>query len=166
MEPSVLEGDFFFVVPRHGIALQHDQLVTYRWNSTTILKRVVGLQGDTLQMRAGELYRDGNAVSEPYARTDKQEQPEAAPNEFDWQRTALVPMTDTAQYQPTVDSWGPIVVTSGHVFLLGDNRHDSFDSRYIGFVSTDSVIGRPTYVYVSRSDSGGTKWRRIGQRLQ
>jgi signal peptidase I len=52
------------------------------------------------------------------------------------------------------------------VFVLGDNRHDSLDSRYYGFIATDSVLGIPTYVYFSRDSIEGVRWRRIGHRFE
>jgi signal peptidase I len=163
MEPTVLDGDWLFVVPRHGAPLARDELVKFRWNGTNLLKRLAALPGDTLAMRGGRLYRDGSEVREPWAITRGAS---LSDEEFAWQRTALAPGIDPASYHPTVDDWGPLVVPAGAVFVLGDNRHDSLDSRYYGFIATDSVLGIPTYVYFSRDSIEGVRWRRIGHRFE
>ena len=49
----------------------------------------------------------------------------------------------------TIDDWGPLLVPPGHYWMMGDNRHDSYDSRYYGFVPRANVRGRPLFVYWS-----------------
>jgi signal peptidase I len=71
----------------------------------------------------------------------------------------------------TLDDWGPLVVPAGHLFMLGDNRYDSKDGRYWGFVPRANVRGRPVFVYYSyhADDSDrplpfitDIRWSRIG----
>ena len=72
---------------------------------------------------------------------------------------------------PTLDDWGPLVVPSNHLFMLGDNRYDSKDGRYWGFVPRENVRGRPVFVYYSYNADDSDRalpfitdirWGRIG----
>jgi signal peptidase I len=175
MAPTVLEGDYLIVVPEHGPAPSLGALVTYRWSGTTLLKRVVGLAGDTLEMRNGTLYRNGLSVAESYAHAEVSLDSVAESDtdlaaDLAWQRTtALIASKGgaaIAAYRPTLDTWGPLLVPTGAVFVLGDNRHGSLDSRILGFIPEGSVTGRAQYVYFSRDPRGGVRWERIGARLQ
>jgi len=163
MEPTILSGDYLLVSKRRSAPLERDRLITYEKDGNALLKRVVGLAGDTLEMRAGQLYRNGRAVAEPYAR--REGEGSTASEDFRWQRSILAPGRDTAAYRATIDAWGPLVVPAGRVFVLGDNRHLSLDSRYVGPIDADSVTGRPLKVYFSREPGGAIRWGRIGVQL-
>jgi signal peptidase I len=162
MEPSLLIGDYLFVVKRREESLVRDGIVVYRWeNDKNFMKRLVGLPGDTLQMRAGRLIRNGVLIAEPYARTTTEG---VDAQEFDWQRPYLLAGIDSTTYHPSTDDWGPLVVPPARVFVLGDNRHNSLDSRYTGFIAVDDVLGRPVRIYFSRDpETRAIRWRRIGQ---
>jgi signal peptidase I len=86
-----------------------------------LIKRTIGLPGDTIQIKEGVVYINGQVLSEPY-RPDP-------PN----------PM----------DNSGPFVVPAGNYFMLGDNRENSYDSRYWGFVPRQNMIGTPVFIYMS-----------------
>ena len=124
------------------------------------VKRLVGLPMDTLQMMDKQLYRNGAPVYEPYARY---EDPggDAVHPDMGWQSNHLI-ASERNPYQPTRDNWGPIVVPQGRFFVLGDNRDNSEDSRYWGFVKRDEIRGRPWIVYYSyrASLSGSLPWLR------
>ena len=121
------------------------------------VKRVVGLPGDTLEMRDKTLIVNGEPQREPYVHhvdgVDEQYQPA-----FDWQRRHLVAGVDPSEYRPTRDDWGPIVVPPGHYFAMGDNRDNSSDSRYWGFVPAEAIKGKPLVVYFSKSSSQPIPW--------
>lgn len=85
------------------------------------IKRVIGLPGDTVEIRAGVVYANGQALKEPY-RLDPPN-----PNEFR----------------------GPWHVPAGEYFMMGDNRENSYDSRYWGFVPRGNIIGTPVMIYMS-----------------
>ncbi len=127
------------------------------------VKRIVGAPGDTLSMRDGLLFRDGRAVEEPYAKHDRPwEDPFSA--RFMWQRSYLAPGgpegTGRDGYEPTRDNWGPLVVPPDSFFVMGDNRDNSEDSRYWGFVARGEIMGRPLFIYYSydRDDPASLPW--------
>src|SRR5713101_1766877 len=82
--------------------------------------------------------------------------------EFNWQREYLVRRTveQRRRYHPTRDTWGPLRVPADKYFVLGDNRDNSSDSRYWGFVDQSAVKGRPLVVYFSynRETSDALPW--------
>jgi signal peptidase I len=140
------------------------------------VKRVVGVPFDTLEMRGKQLYRNGVAVDEPYARHDDDRGDTVHPD-MRWQSGYLIAATPTfdtesvePKYWPTRDNWGPLVVPEGSYFVLGDNRDNSEDSRYWGFVDRDEIRGEPWLVYYSFDHSSGAtpswlrrvRWGRLG----
>jgi signal peptidase I len=118
--------------------------------ATNFVKRVVGVAGDTLAMQDGVLIRNGQTIIEPYVRRSS---PESDPggDEFDWQRGYLIKNAAAGPrgYHPSRNNWGPIFVPAHHLFVLGDNRDNSLDSRYWGFVADSLVRGQPMIVYYS-----------------
>ena len=137
------------------------------------VKRLVGMPGDTLQMIAGRLIRNGVPLTESYAEHNEIDM-DPAFDDFQWQREYLVGVSSTSQYLPTRNNWGPLFVPEGKYFVLGDNRDNSLDSRYWGFVADSLVKGRPFVVYYSYSpDSVDTfawlthiRWTRLGERIR
>ncbi|HET7456818.1 MAG TPA: signal peptidase I [Gemmatimonadaceae bacterium] len=166
MSPGIIPGDMLFVQQRAAHdTLRRDEIVVYRFDGNDLIKRVAGVGGDTLAMRGGRLVRNGRALAEPWARTDSDTM-KTSDADFGWQRAYLVGV-DTSTYHASVDTWGPLVVPAGRVFVLGDNRHNSLDSRYAGFVDADSVFGRPTRLFFSYDgEARVVRWSRIGATLR
>lgn len=121
------------------------------------VKRVVGLPGDTLEMEEKALYVNGERQVEPYVRhldgVDDQYRPQ-----FAWQRQFLAPGVEVEQYRPSRDDWGPIVVPPEHYFVMGDNRDNSADSRYWGYVDSEAIKGQPLIVYFSKNTGKPIPW--------
>jgi signal peptidase I len=187
MEGTLLIGDFLLVnkmvygaeVPFTGKQLPAvrepaiGDVVVFQWPedpAKNFVKRLVGRPLDTLEMREGVLWRNGTQQREPYAvRSPMSFDP--AGDEFRWQRDFVVPTVDPQRYNPTRNDWGPLVVPPAHYFVLGDNRDNSLDSRYWGFVPDSLVRGSPVFVYYSYApDSGQTfdwltrvRWQRLGE---
>ncbi len=139
------------------------------------VKRLVGLPGDTVEMRDGVLFRNDSSLTERYVEhTDPDMDP--APEDFRWQRNFLVKTAaaEAIGYHPSRNNWGPLVVPRGNYFVLGDNRDNSLDSRYWGFVADSLLKGRPFVIYYSYSpDSVDTfawlshiRWTRLGGRIR
>ena len=142
------------------------------------VKRVIGLPGDTLRMVSKTLYINGTPMGEPYAKYVDRSGADAIHPDMRWQERHLV-TTETwrrspRRYRPSRDNWGPILVPQGKFFVLGDNRDNSEDSRYWGFVDRESIHGRPWFVYYSFDPLapspapwlGGVRWQRIGDRIR
>lgn len=192
MENTLLVGDFLFVnkavyggeleIPFTGMRFlrlpgyerpTRDNVVVFRSveDSTpnlNIVKRVIGGPGDTLRMAHDTVFRNGQRLDEPYAlhlaggleRDDdfRLRQIRA------WQLAAYVG-PNSAAYRPTTHDWGPIVVPPDHYFVMGDNRDESYDSRFWGFLPRSHVVGKPLFIYMSiAQDPIRIRWNRIFRR--
>ena len=188
MENTLLVGDFLFVdklsyggefqIPIVHLRFlrmkrftdpQRNSIVVFRSveDSTPnldIVKRVIGVPGDTLQMVHDTVYRDGKALDEPYALHLA-----VTPIPDDPVLTAKMRGLHQAHYigkhpevyRPTVHDWGPIVVPPDSYWVMGDNRDYSYDSRYWGFLPRSHVEGRPLFIYLSvASDPFRIRWNR------
>jgi signal peptidase I len=184
MERTLLVGDWLFVnkalygaeVPFIGARLPairepaRGEIVVFdsKEDDNKVVKRLVGMPGDTLEMRAGHLYRNGREVAEPYAvhiDTTRSAGP-FREQMREWQVRYLVGR-DPRTYVPDLQDWGPIVVPAESLFVMGDNRENSYDSRYWGFLSRASVRGTPMFIYFScdaesfRQCLGEIRWNRF-----
>lgn len=83
-----------------------------------LIKRIIGLPGDTVEIRRGEVSVNGEPLKEPYVRNDP-----------------------CKRARPKTCSFGPVTVPKNHYFMMGDNRTNSVDSRFFGPVPEDDVIG-------------------------
>jgi signal peptidase I len=112
-----------------------------------LVKRLIGMPGDTLEMKEQVLYINGEAVDEPYVQHDGSGD-EVMPW-MEWQRDYVAPGIDPVGYRPTRDTWGPLVVPPDRYFMLGDNRDSSLDSRYWGLLERWRLEGRAVFIYFS-----------------
>jgi signal peptidase I len=151
----------------------------------TLVKRLVGVGGDTLHMRAGVLYVNGIAQRQGYAASVNPSGVDDISDLFEWQKRYNLKASrfGAAPAQPSHDNWGPLVVPAGYLMMLGDNRYCSKDSRYWGLVPRENVRGRPIFVYYSFRPGDGDacspdisdralpfitdiRWGRIGHRIK
>jgi len=191
MEKTLLVGDFLLVnkmvygaeVPftgKHLPAIRHPQrgdVIVFQWPkdvSKNFVKRLVGVAGDTLWMREGDLYVNGVRQREQYV---SHSEPEMDPTseEFSWQKKFFVSTAEAAPVgTPSRNNWGPLVVPKDEYFVLGDNRDNSLDSRYWEFVPDSLIRGRPMFVYYSYDPDSldrmswltRIRWTRIGERVR
>lgn len=122
-----------------------------------LVKRVVGLPGDTLVMRNGVLLVNGVRAFMPLYDSTYGTSGAFEDSEFRWQLGAAVRNSrfGSPPSFPTLDNWGPVVVSDSHCFVLGDNRHFSHDSRFFGPVAARSILGRVELVYWSSHGAAG-----------
>ncbi len=117
---------------------------------TYVVKRVIGIPGDRIHLVHGVVYRNGEALQEPYIDHD-QDTGEPYRNEF--------PMMQPSDEYGVSPNWivdepshvdkGDLVVPPGMYFGMGDHRGVSLDSRYWGFIPRQNIIGRPLFIYWS-----------------
>lgn len=163
MFPTLVQGDYVFTArgqpaPRRGAVVT--RLTDEGYESVV---RIAGIAGDTVSMRGGQLVVNGHPESGA-GRMPAVDDDWQADGGFGWQREYLA--RDTAGYAPTAADWGPLVVPPGHVFVLGDNRARSLDSRHLGFFPLDWLTGRVDWIYFSREPlTGEIRWSRIGREV-
>lgn len=163
MEPTLRVGDFLLVDKQAyspagdldrwllpSTRVKRGDLIVFHYPvdpKLHLVKRVIGVPGDRIHMRGGHVMVDRNVLTEPYAyystarpngfRDDFPSLQEADPN---------VDLKWWIRLQQSVQD-GEITVPAHEYFVLGDNRNDSEDSRYWGFVPQSAIVGRPLLVY-------------------
>jgi signal peptidase I len=167
MEKTLLVGDVLFVNKfLYGAKLplvdartpairepKRDDIVVFLSpiEDSMIVKRLIGVPGDTIEMRLGVLRRNGKALQEPYAQSTDPEW-SADPTSRQAMRAMQLPHyvgTDPASYLPDVHDWGPLVVPGDSLWMMGDHRDQSRDSRFWGLVPRKNVRGTPVLIYYS-----------------
>jgi signal peptidase I len=188
MEGTLLVGDLLILnkvaygasvpgtekrLPGYTAPMRGD-IVVFRAQHDTldVIKRLIGLPGDTLSMRNGELFINGQQQQESYVSHSDPEGDGTHPW-MQWQYRYLTSDVDQASYHPTRDNWGPIVVPADNYFVLGDNRDESLDSRFWGFLDPTRVKGKASLVYYSYERDSlkpfpwlHVRWDRIGDRIR
>ncbi|HSE87298.1 MAG TPA: signal peptidase I [Candidatus Binatia bacterium] len=106
--------------------------------SKDFIKRVVGVAGDAVEIRGKKIYINGQQVEDPYAHFEGDDPQNILP--------------------ASRDDYGPTKVPENHLFVMGDNRDRSYDSRFWGFVNLDDVRGKAFLIYWSWD--GGDRWVR------
>jgi len=101
------------------------------------IKRVIGLPGETIELRNKRVYIDETLLDEPYV------------------RFLIPPDEDSGGDFDVRVQYGPVTVPEGHYFMMGDNRDNSQDSRYWGFLPEEYVKGRALFVYFSFGEQSG-----------
>lgn len=163
MEPTLLVGDFLLVnkqsaaadkpsgvlpsasIHRGDIIVFHDPVDA----SLHLIKRVIGIPGDHLRLHRGHVLINGQPLTEPYA-VYRPSPPDNFRDNFPRFRTAD-PEIDShwwIRMRSLIDD-GDLIIPAGNYFVLGDNRNDSDDSRYWGFVPRDAIVGKPLFIYFS-----------------
>lgn len=150
MEETLLVGDHLLVsrfgydaqVPFTGLHVslwrnpQRQQIVVFRAplpGAPDYIKRVIGVPGDKLEIREGVVWVNGRPLEEPYV----------------W---------GTASREDAEQRYTSVTVPPGHYFVMGDNRDNSYDSRYWGFLPRENIVGTPLVLYMS-VDASEEAWQ-------
>ena len=110
--------------------------------SLDYIKRIVGVPGDVVEVRNKQFFRNGNPVKEAYIRHSDN------------------------RMEPVRDNFGPVTVPEGKYFVMGDNRDNSQDSRFWGFVDRPAIRGKAWRIYWSSEGLGNVRWGRFGQKVE
>lgn len=168
MRPNLLEGDVVFVnrlaynlkLPLTDIILarigepQHGDIVTFSSprDGTRLIKRIVGLPGDTIEMRDEHLLVNGVAAEYTDAEVRLERSENGIQNEALVVTEAIGEGRRKVQWiegRMALNSFGPQTIPADRYLVLGDNRDNSADSRYIGLVPRSLLIGRASNILVS-----------------
>ncbi|MHB8301649.1 MAG: signal peptidase I [Acidobacteriaceae bacterium] len=169
MKNTLLVGDFLlvnkvvFAAPgawRHLLAyepVQRGDIIVFHYpmdHSLYLVKRVLGVPGTRLRLHHGRVYIDEKLLAEPYA-VYIASYPSTFRDEFPTPVYTDPGVSTRWWMQMTQDvHHGELAVPPGEYFVLGDNRNDSLDSRYWGFVPRNNIVGQPFLVYFSVLSSG------------
>ncbi|MCX5911811.1 MAG: signal peptidase I, partial [Deltaproteobacteria bacterium] len=173
MAPTILPGDLILADHRidhssENLGLRRGELVVFKLpqdKKLCVVKRIIGLPGDDIELRGMELYVNGIKCT-----SQETPPPEGREAESDGKKIiAFYEKGDSGAYKvyyskETTRSDFRISVPEGCCFVLGDNRDISADSRHWGAIALDDIIARPRIVYFSRDPAGGVRWDRIGKR--
>jgi signal peptidase I len=187
MENTLLIGDHVFVnriqfAPRSPWVgpllpyreVRHGDIVVFLHPDphdagTYVVKRIIGLPGDRIHLRNGVVYRNGEALNEPYVLQDRNTLDQGQESYLEMNRGSQAYRNNFPAVQPSDEygvypNWlvdlqshidgGDLVVPPGHYFGMGDHRDVSLDSRYWGFIPQENVIGRPMFIYWSFETPG------------
>ena len=159
MEPNLLVGDHLlvnkFIFGPATSALERTLLPMRKVERGEVLvfkfpeeperdfiKRVIGLPGETLEYKDQRVFINGMPLIEPYAHYQ-------------------LPATGEGNSSDPRVRYGPVTIPADHYFMMGDNRDDSQDSRYWGFLPASYVKGRALFIYWSFGGPQGTRWGRM-----
>lgn len=131
METTIMTSDKVFAekVSYYSRSVQPGDIVTFidpELASRTLIKRCIAVGGQTVDLKDGTVYVDGQPLNEPYTN--------GKPS---------YPLTTAANVTVTY----PYTVPAGYLWVMGDNRTDSADSRYFGAVPQSNVTGRACFIY-------------------
>lgn len=163
MEPTLLVGDFLLVDKEvtadaadslflPATAIHRGDVVVFHFPiepTVHLVKRVVGIPGDHIRLRGGHVFVNGLRLDEPYT-IYRPSMPDNFRDNFPRLQNAD-PSIDSrwwVRMRKLIDD-GDLIIPSGNYFVLGDNRNDSEDSRYWGFVPRENIVGRPLLIYFS-----------------
>jgi len=169
MEETLLVGDYLLVnklcYGRRGIGdlmmpyqkVQRGDIVVFHYPvdpSQHFVKRVIGVPGDRLRLISKKVWINGKPLDEPYVHSLE------PPNNRDpgsmfrdnFPRTDVSVLSIDGKWWQEIHRLvedGQLIIPEGHYFVMGDNRDDSQDSRYWGFVPRENIVGRPLLIYWS-----------------
>ena len=183
MYPTLEVGDYLFVskytygYSRHSFpaslipfdgrlwesAPQYGDIVVFKFpsdNNKDYIKRVVALPGDTVEVKQGRLYINDKMLDRveigPYKVTEYVNKPEIYTEYEETLPNGLKHhIIEVSDFEPVVDNTTKVVVPERHVFVMGDNRDRSDDSRIsVGFVPYENLIGKARFLFFSHNDQG------------
>jgi signal peptidase I len=168
MEPTLLVGDYLLVnkfiygtkIPFMNEKIlqlkkpQRGDVIVFIYpkdRSKDFIKRVIGQEGEKVEIVQNKIYINDRQIDDPWGRYSEK--------------------TPWARYLPSMEKFGPVTVPEDSLFVLGDNRDNSQDSRFWGFVTIDEVKGKAFIIYFSldwnaRILMDKVRWARVGKLIR
>lgn len=183
LEPTLLMGDFILVNKfRYGLRwpIIHKRLlgdsepkrgdiIVFRWPpnpSYNFIKRVIGLPGDHISYINKELFINGQPASQMFLKNSMAEEENGHFWEAKEMKENLLGLNHNIFINPEKQSYDfeNVIVPEGMYFVMGDNRDDSADSRYWGFVPDKNIVGKATMIWMSWNGlKDSIRWNRLGK---
>lgn len=147
MKPALIPGDLIIVDKTYAVEnLQHQDIIVFKYPEDpgkAFIKRIIALPGDTIEISDKRVYLNGEKINEPFA------------------------VHLDATNRPLRDNFGPVTIPANKVFVMGDNRDNSFDSRFWGCVTFSRIIGKANVIYWSwDNENQSVRTERIGKRIK
>jgi signal peptidase I len=180
MENTLLIGDHVFVnrlqfAPRTSWvgpllpyrAVRRGDIIVFlhpdpQYTGMYVVKRIMGVPGDRIHLRNGVVYRNGEALNEPYVLHDDDSPGDYYRNNFPAVSAADPNVSPKWEAElPAHIQGDDLVVPGGHYFAMGDHRGVSLDSRYWGFIPQENIVGSPMFIYWS-FDTPGDQYLKTG----
>jgi signal peptidase I len=167
MIPTLLVGDHIFCSKRTWDVGRGDVIVFRYPPDPTVdyIKRVVGLPGDQIQISGEGLLINGRPVPRRAIGTDCPEDMTEGAGCQEWEETLDNHEFRVLQQAELPQAFGPVIVPPGHVFVMGDNRDNSYDSRVWGAVPLANIKAHAMSIWWSRGPAG-VRWDRIGRAVR
>lgn len=185
LKPTLLVGDLILVNKfNYGIRLpilhkiiyplgtpQHGDIMVFRspYNpSMDLIKRVIGVPGDRIRYTNKTLYVNGQKISQDFVQNTTDRNDDGVTMDVTEKKEDLLGVKHSIYQRPDHpnDDMTEVVVPKGMYFMMGDNRDDSADSRYFGFVPDENIIGRARYIWMSWDGVNyNARWNRIGKSI-
>lgn len=182
LEPTLLMGDFILVNKyNYGIRLpvihrtiksgaepQRGDIIVFRWPpnpSFDFIKRVIGVPGDKISYVNKELFINGNKIPQSFLANVTVNDEGSDPVHATENQEDLLGVKHSIYIDPakTGLDYKDIIVPPDMYFVMGDNRDDSADSRFWGFVSNKDIVGKAVLVWMSWDNlNTGIRWKRLG----
>ena len=144
--PTIMMGDWIVALKvwsKENIKRRDMIVFPYPPDPTILyIKRVIGLPGETIEISKDRVFINGELIDEPYAYFEPEE------------RSSLQAKGSTDA--SPVSRYGPIMIPEGKLFVMGDNRYNSADSRYWGFVELETVKSKASFIYWSQNPENDT----------